>query len=177
MLNHVIHRIRGESVAHSGVSVSVRDLVCLLLVLLLLLYSCYNCYRQWKKNYQLPPGDFVAFKGKEYGCRRRRIRVKRSCSKSRLHISQCYCYVKSHNAGHLVPEEVKMDEENERTPFRVVASTQQRIKQEIHQGIHQGIQRWTHQEIHRGKHEDEQDCSCRLKVSSLLSPLRQEVSI
>ena len=49
MLNNVIHRIRGESVAHSGVSVSVRDL------------------------------------------------------------------------DHLVPEEVKMDEENERTPFRVVA--------------------------------------------------------
>ena len=64
MMNHVILSIQGESVAHSGVSVSVRDLVCLLLVLLLLLYSCYNCYRQWKKNYQLPPGDFVAFKGK-----------------------------------------------------------------------------------------------------------------
>ena len=82
---------------------------------------------------------------------------------------------------HLVPEEVKMDEENERTHFRVVASTQQGIQQEIHKGIykeiHQGIQRGTHQEIHRGKHEDEQYCSCRLKVSSLLSPLRQEVSI
>ena len=66
MMNHVILSIQGESVAHSGVSVSVRDLVCLLLVLLLLLYSCYNCYRQWKKNYQLPPGDFVGFRGHIY---------------------------------------------------------------------------------------------------------------
>ena len=43
----------------SGLSVSVRDLVCLLLFLLLLLYSCYSCYHQWRKNYYRPARDFV----------------------------------------------------------------------------------------------------------------------
>ena len=55
--------LQGVRVATSGLEVSGRDLACLSLVLLLLLYSCLSCYKQWKKNYQLPPGDFVGFRG------------------------------------------------------------------------------------------------------------------
>ena len=53
----------GATVATSGVAVSGRDAVCLVLVLLLLLYSVYTCFVQWKKNYQLIDGDFSVFEG------------------------------------------------------------------------------------------------------------------
>ena len=53
----------GAAVATSGVAVSGRDAVCLVLVLLLLLYSVYTCFLQWKKNYQLIDGDFTVFEG------------------------------------------------------------------------------------------------------------------
>ena len=62
-------------VATSGLEVSGRDLACLILALLLLFYSCLSCYKQWKKNYQLPPGDFVDFRGINYQLRAREERL------------------------------------------------------------------------------------------------------
>ena len=53
MLNY---KLKGAHVPTSELSVSTKDLVCLLLILSLFIFSVYACFGKWKKICRMPDG-------------------------------------------------------------------------------------------------------------------------